>query len=169
MNHVRAGLAILAVLLVFLPLLALGQQAVLINGYDVDTTDAGTTRRVRVDSTGRLLTVSGSVLADGGSSTAVQAIFNCNARAQTVTSVGTSAVTISTTLASRWFTRVCNSVENTGVPVVKCRDDGVNPVLGVANAGEALNTGDCATYYTTVPIRCIADTAATAVSQSECQ
>lgn len=167
MNHVRASLAFLAVLLVFLPLLAQGQQAVLINGYDVDTTDAGTTRRVRVDSTGRLLVVTGS--ADGGSSTAVQSTFNCNQRAQTVASVGTTAVTISTTLATRWYTRVCNSVENPGIPVVKCRDDGVSPVLGVANAGEALNTGDCVTYYTVVPIRCIADTAATAVSQSECQ
>ena len=111
-------------------------------------------------------TVEGTSL-DGGTVWSVG--YFCNSRNQTVTSIGTTAASLTVGLSGRWYTRICNSLENTGTPNVKCRDDGTNPVMGVANAGEVLGVGDCVTYYTTAAIRCISNTAGTATTQSECQ
>jgi len=149
-------------------LFAFAQQQAIMVGSDTTTQpDGGFLRRVQVDPQGRILVASTSV--DGGTTTYTTAIFACASRAQTVTSVGVAAVTLTTSLASRWAARICNSAENAGTPLVKCRDDNTNPVMGIANAGEVLEVGDCVTYYTTVGIRCISDTAATAVTQAECQ
>lgn len=147
---------------------AFAQQSVLLNGADSSTNDAGIIRRVAVDSQGRLMV---TLPADGGvtinaSSATTTAV--CGTTSQTVTSVGVAASSLPV-LASRWYARVCNSAENSGSPIVKCRDDGVNPTMGIANAGEALNNGDCVTYFVTAAVRCISDTAATAVTQSECK
>ena len=93
----------------------------------------------------------------------------CVTVVETVTSVGTTAVAVPTTAQSaRKLILICNSSENTGSPVLKCRADGTAPVIGTAAAGQALAKGDCVSYSTTVAVRCIADTAATAASASEC-
>lgn len=149
---------------------ALAQQQSLMLGADTTTQpDGGILRRVQVDPQGRMVVTGISVnLADAGLTTG-PVTYACTSRSQSVTSVGVAASTLPTALASRWMVRVCNSAENSGAPMVKCRDDGSNPTMGIANAGEVLEVGDCATYYTPVGIRCISDTAATAVTQAECE
>lgn len=149
---------ILLILAAVVGVVAYAQQQSLILGSD--TSSGGTVRRVQVDSQGRL------VISGGGSGGAVE--FACTSRSQSVTSVGLTASTLPTALANRWMVRVCNSAENSGIPLVKCRDDGVNPSMGTANAGEVLEVGDCAIYYTSAAIRCISDSSSTAVTQAEC-
>lgn len=162
--------AVAALFLLVFGLHASAQQQSLMLGADTGTQpDGGIMRRVQVDSSGRLVISTTTVYADGGTSSNSSVTFSCTTRSQSVTSVGTSASSLPTALTTRWMVRVCNSAENTGTPIVKCRDDGTNPVMGIANAGEALEVGDCVSYYTTAAIRCISDTAATAVTQSECQ
>lgn len=159
----RTVIRALGAALALVAVLAFAQQQAVILGTDTTTQpDGGILRRVQVDPQGRIVTSGGG----GGGSTV---IFACTSRSQSVTSVGVAASSLPTALATRWMVRVCNSAENTGTPIVKCRDDGTNPVMGIANAGEALEVGDCVTYYTAAAIRCISDTAATAVTQAECQ
>jgi len=88
----------------------------------------------------------------------------------TVTVVGTEAVAVPTTIAAgrRWID-ICVSVENTGSPIVKCRADGVAPVMGATEPGDALMKGECIRYVRpTTAIRCIANTAGVAVAATEC-
>lgn len=160
---------LLGFLLVFaVATVASAQQQSIVLGSDTNTSpDGGVLRRVKVDPQGRLVVASTSP--DGGTSSTTIVSFQCSAVGQTVTSVGVAASTITVGLANRWYARICNSSENAGTPLVKCRDDAVNPVMGIANAGEVLEVGDCVSYYTTNAIRCISDTAATAVTQAECQ
>lgn len=89
-----------------------------------------------------------------------------------VVSVGTSATACpATTLSGRRWVQICNSVENASTPKIKIRIDGTNPVMGIANPGDSLGVGDCASYAVTAStvINCIADTAATGVSVLECR
>lgn len=95
----------------------------------------------------------------------------CTTSSHKTTSVGTSAVsTPSTQLLNRRYVTLCSSPQNPGVPLVKCRVDGVAPVMASGNPGDVLAPGDCATYAiaaTSVPA-CIADTASTNVLSYEC-
>lgn len=72
--------------------------------------------------------------------------------------------------AGRVYVVLCNSLQNSGQPLVKCRVDGTTPVMAATNAGDVLGVGDCAQYAigpTVVP-QCISDTAATNVTSYEC-
>jgi hypothetical protein len=151
---------------------AVAQQQSLMMGSDTFTQpDGGIIRRVVVDQQGRIVIAptAAATLPDGGTAALSVTTFSCPSRSQTVTTVGTSPVALPTTLAYRWMTRVCNSPENVGTPLVKCRDDDVNPTMGLANAGEVLEVGDCVSYYTNAAIRCISNSASVSVTQAECQ
>ena len=103
------------------------------------------------------LTVNGSGTLDGGFVQVVPyqcAITSPNA----TTTVGVTATNVPAAAASgRWYATVCVSLENTGAPVVKCRADGTDPVMGAGNAGDTLGLGDCVTYpmKSARAIRCI--------------
>ncbi len=155
---------------------AFAQNAVLMYA----STDGGTkgiNLPVRVDALGQLIISNpgggggggGTVVIDGGLQT--YPVTCAAASPHKYTSVGTaSTITPATAAAGRLFTRVCNSLEASGSPLVKCRTDSVAPALG-ATPGEVLAPGDCVTY--TLPaaanILCIASAAATPVSTFECQ
>src|SRR5574342_82488 len=66
---------------------------------------------------------------------------------------------------------LCNSLENSGNPLVKIRIDGVGPALGNVDAGDVLGVGDCITYPIpgTVTPQCIASGASTGVTSFECR
>ena len=86
-----------------------------------------------------------------------------------VTSVGVTSTPVPATAAAvRVWVLVCNSLENTGTPKVKCLANGGTPVMGRANPGQVLGVGDCFQYTTQTAVNCIADTAATAVTSYEC-
>lgn len=57
----------------------------------------------------------------------------------------------------RAYVDVCVSPENSGTPKVKCRADGVWPGLGVGDAGDVLNVGDCVRYTVPGCMRCNGD------------
>lgn len=87
------------------------------------------------------------------------------------TSVGVaSGATPSAQTAGRQYITLCNSLQNAGNPMVKCRIDGTTPVMAVANAGDVLGIGDCIVYpiATAITPLCIADTASTNVTSFEC-
>jgi hypothetical protein len=89
-----------------------------------------------------------------------------------VTAVGTAAAAVpATPLIGRSQITICNSDENAAAPVLKCRSDGDDPTIGAANPGDVLRKGTCWTYYAPsgLPIKCIADTADTKVTSSECK
>lgn len=155
--------ALLVTLIIAVPMLVLAQQEVRIIGTDSNSNMPA----VLTDAQGRLIVSTGS----GGSAVATVP-FPCLAIANShkVTSVGLVAVSVPSAVAgNRQFVRLCNSAENSGIPNVKCRNDGSDPVMGIANAGEVLSVGDCATYGGDAGVRCISDTAATAVTTYECQ
>lgn len=116
--------------------------------------------------------VSGSTevtLPDGGIS--VTTDRTCTTVKMATTQVPTSALVIPADggLSGRWYERVCNSVRNSGTPIITCTSDGQTPTTAATSSGESLEVGDCATYLTTNDIMCISDTAATQVSSEECQ
>lgn len=85
------------------------------------------------------------------------------------TLVGTTAVSIARDPGTL-STTVTNSLENTGTPKVKCRDDGVSPLMGfdagVSSPGFVLGVGDSATFTSKgngTGLKCISDTASTIV------
>lgn len=139
-------------------------QSTVVLGADTGTfADGGIIRRVQVDSQGRL------VLSPNGSLSPTQC---------TVSSVhGTTSVGIASTnvpaaaLTNRLYTAICNSPQNAGVPIVKCRADNTAPVMAIANAGDVLEVGDCVIYTVSsaTNIKCISDTAATYVTTFECK
>jgi len=95
----------------------------------------------------------------------------CGTPAEKITSVGVTAVsTPSSQLANRRVITLCNSPENPGSPKVKCRIDGVTPVMGNTNPGDVLTISSCITYPISASVTpsCISDTAATAVTSIEC-
>lgn len=97
----------------------------------------------------------------------------CASPRETLTFVGTDAGAVpSSNLAGRRFIYMCNSRENSGSPVLKCRIDGTNPAMGVdGGAGEVLAKGDCVKLDvgSGTNVKCIADTANTAVHSTECK
>ncbi len=94
----------------------------------------------------------------------------CVTVVETVTSVGVTATPVpASAQTARKIVLICNSTENAGVPKVKCRADGTNPIIGSGTAGQTLGVGDCILYSTHAVVNCISDTAATAVSSSECK
>lgn len=97
----------------------------------------------------------------------------CTFIVQTVVSVGTTAVTVPTSRTSGSVAvEITNSAENTGSPKVKCHvdppDGGVG--FGLTYVGDVKNPGEGYSYGVdyTHTIKCASDTAATAVTTSEC-
>lgn len=107
-----------------------------------------------------------------GTVTATTVPTTCTNPTHRVTSVGTSAAACpNAQLNGRKVIVMCNSIENSGSPLIKVRIDGVSPVMGTATPGHALAPGDCIQYAVsnaTTPL-CISDTAGTALETTECQ
>lgn len=147
---------LVAVFSLFLSADATGSEAIYGNGYQVMAVRGadGNPRIPNADGNGNIVTT-GPV---------------CATTSQTVVSVGVAAVLVpATSLSGRKALRVCNSVENVGSPKVKCLL-GATPAMGLANPGDVLAPGDCFPYAidSTVSVRCISDTAGTAVTTFEC-
>ena len=106
--------------------------------------------------------------ADGGIPTTPQ---RCSVTAHKNTVVGAVAAnTPSTQLTGRRYVTICNSIQNTGNPILKCRVDATAPVAAAGNAGDVLGIGDCIQYAifdTNVP-QCISDAAGTNATSFEC-
>jgi len=115
--------------------------------------------------------VAGAPPAPGAASIVQTTPQICLTPKHNITSVGLAAGnTPAAQLAARRFITFTNSPENAGSPKVKCRIDGVAPVMGNTNVGDVLTLGSSITYAigtATVP-QCISDTAATAVISFEC-
>ena len=118
----------------------------------------------------------GAQFFDGGTPSAVANVL-CNAvlpdagAPQQVTSVGVAAVLVpAQPTTRRYYVTVCNSSENTGTPLVKCLYNNVSPVMGIANKGDVLGVADCWMYPIagSNQLKCISDTASTAVTSNEC-
>lgn len=113
-----------------------------------------------------------STLPDGGTNSGTSVTPQiCATMANKITSVGVAAgATPSTQLTARRYIYLCNSLQNTGTPLVKCRQDGTSPVMAATNAGDVLGIGDCILYPvgSGTAISCIADAAATYVTSFEC-
>ncbi len=95
----------------------------------------------------------------------------CASRLHTSTVVGVAAGnTPAAQLAGRRYVTLCNSLQNTGTPLVKCRVDGTSPVMAVTNAGDVLGLGDCIQYDIAAGVvpSCISDAAGTNVTSFEC-
>lgn len=118
----------------------------------------------------------GSTVYDGGNPTAVTGVTCSSTIAdagspQQVTAVGVTAVAVPAQASlNRFYMTVCNSIENSGTPQVKCLYNGVAPVMGKTTKGDVLGVGDCWRFdiSTSNTLECISDTAATAVSSDEC-
>lgn len=170
-RHVAPAALLLAGILFVLSLMgtAHAQQTVLI-GSDYSSADAGRypLRAVQVDSQGRL--VVSSTTADGGTAAIAVKTF-CTVPKAATTQVNTAVLNVPADggLSERWSIRVCNKANNAGTPIVTCTDDGQVPTSLASSSGDALEVGDCATYFTTTPIQCISDTATTQVSSEECK
>ena len=116
----------------------------------------------------RVLVISGLLL----SAHASRADSDCKATADTVTAVGASSTNVpATALVKRKEITICNSRENTGTPILKCRTDNTAPVIGKTTPGVAMTPGDCVTFTLEAAkaVKCISDTAATAASAIECR
>lgn len=95
----------------------------------------------------------------------------CTTTAQSVVSVGVTAVTVpAASLQGRRSLVVCNSAENVGSPKVKCLIGGTAPVMGAANPGQVITVDGCFPFglASTETLKCISDTAGTAVTTYEC-
>lgn len=88
------------------------------------------------------------------------------------TVVGASAVPVPTDQAAvRAYVEICNSLQNTGTPLLKCRVDGTAPVMAATNAGDVLGIGDCILYAIPASIapQCISDAVGTNALSYECR
>lgn len=87
-----------------------------------------------------------------------------------VTVSGTAVNVPTASATGRVYVEICNSLQNTGNPSVKCRADGVAPVMAAGNAGTVLGLGDCVQFAASPynVVQCIADTANTNVTSYEC-
>jgi len=88
-----------------------------------------------------------------------------------VTTVGTAAAnTPANNHNTRLYLEICNSYQNTGNPILKCRSDATAPVAASGNAGDVLGVGDCIRY--SIPasnvVQCISDAAGTIATSYEC-
>jgi len=88
-----------------------------------------------------------------------------------IATAGTAVSVPATAASARRFITICNSPENTGTPKIKCREDGTAPVMGLGNAGDVLNVGDCVPYTVTdqQTVSCNTDTNATHALSLECR
>lgn len=114
------------------------------------------------------VSISGTI---AGSSFAVTP-QQCTTTANKSTTVGTAAGnTPSSQLAARRYIVLCNSPQNSGTPLVKCRSDGVAPVMAITNPGDVFGIGDCILYpvAASTVIQCIASAASTEVTSFECK
>lgn len=70
----------------------------------------------------------------------------------------------------RVYVEICNSLQNTGNPMVKCRADGQAPVMASGQAGTVLGIGDCVQFAASPynVVQCITDTNSTNVTSYEC-
>ncbi len=108
---------------------------------------------------------------DGGA-VVVQPVQCKGTTSQKITTTGVAAVnTPSSQLAGRIYIEICNSLQNTGTPLIKCRVDGTAPVMAVGNVGDVLGIGDCIHYDIPAGVvpQCIADAATTYATSFECQ
>lgn len=88
-----------------------------------------------------------------------------------ITVVGVAAGnTPSAQKANRVYIELCNSLQNSSNPIVKCRVDGTAPVAAAGNIGDVLGVGDCIRYTISAGIvpQCISDAAGTNVTSFEC-
>ena len=88
-----------------------------------------------------------------------------------VTTVGvTAANTPANNHVSRLYLEICNSYQNSGNPILKCRADNTAPVAASGNAGDVLGIGDCIRYAVpaTNVVQCISDAAGTIATSYEC-
>lgn len=96
----------------------------------------------------------------------------CSSPTHAVTVVSNTGATVpASALARRVTIDVCNSLENAGTPVMKCRMDGTAPVMGTANVGDVLAKGDCVRYRvgSGTSVKCISDTVGAVAHSLECR
>ncbi len=111
-----------------------------------------------------------SIGTDGGA-VIVQPVQCRGTSSQKITTTGVAAVnTPSAQLAGRIYIEICNSLQNTGTPYIKCRVDGTAPVMAAGNVGDVLGVGDCIRYDIPAGVvpQCIADAATTYATSFEC-
>lgn len=96
----------------------------------------------------------------------------CTSVAQSILSIGNgAAVTVpAASLAGRRYIRICVSSENVGSPYIKCLLGGNAPIIGIANPGDVIVTGECLPYTaaSTDTIKCIGSAAGVGVTTFEC-
>lgn len=111
------------------------------------------------------------VVGPDGGAVRVQDVQCTGAGSQKITTVGVVASnTPAAQAAGRIYLELCNSLQNAGNPIVKCRIDGTPPVAAAGNVGDVLGIGDCIRYTvsTAVVPQCISDAAGTNVTSFEC-
>jgi len=97
----------------------------------------------------------------------------CQNQSFTLTAMTGSATTVPSNGGSHARITVCNSNENSGSNVVKCRNDGVAPVAYTSgtilstHGGDVISKGSCVTYNNTSTVLCTG-TSATLVTGYEC-
>lgn len=65
----------------------------------------------------------------------------------TATGLADAGYTLTCTANSnRLYAVICNDKQNTSTTYVKCRPDGIAPVMALGNKGDTLANGDCITY-----------------------
>lgn len=119
------------------------------------------------------VTISGSVLPDGGSSSG-SAVYTqpCSSYVETNTSVGASVTKVpATNTANRVWIRICNSLLNTEGAQCICSNM-TTPSFAASSLGDPLAVSDCVVYNTTVldggvPL-CICNGAGTRLPAAEC-
>ena len=95
----------------------------------------------------------------------------CASTAQSVVSVGVAAVTVpASSLQGRRSLVVCNSPLNVGSPKVKCLLGGTAPTMALLDPGQVITVDNCFPFSvaSTDTLKCISDTAGTAVTTFEC-
>ncbi len=114
-----------------------------------------------------------SLLGFSGSTPSPTAVYGrpcATASVHTSTTGGVASVNVPASPATgRYYITVCNSRQNSS-QLIKCRADGVAPVMAVTNPGDVLGVGDCILYMTNTSqvIKCIADGATTYITGYEC-
>lgn len=135
---VRFGLVFALALSVF----ALAQTKVQLQGTDTAVTP-NLLRNVVVDSQGRLIISAGST--DGGTTSALPTYpASCRDTRQVPVTLSAGVVTAFSTSGLQWL-RVCNSLRNSGNPLITCASDSHAPTTANTSYGDVLAPGDCVT------------------------
>lgn len=159
---VRFGLVFALALSVF----ALAQTKVQLQGTDTAVTP-NLLRNVVVDSQGRLIISAGST--DGGTTSALPTYpAPCGTLTDSTVSLTAGVVNSYGDGSARWA-RVCNSLRNTGNPLVTCTVGSTVPTTDATSVGDVLAPGDCL-YMGNMPtpMRCIGDTTGTVLNYTKC-